>query len=222
MSSLARSVKNFARPAPVTATLLLLNVLAFAITVLQSRSLMHPLQASSFAEHGILYAPYMHAPIEWLRALSALFLHIDPTHLGFNMLMLFLIGREVERGLGSIPYLGAYLACGMGGSLAVMLQAPLSPTVGASSSLYGLMAILLAFSIRNRTQVTAALVLIAVNFGYSLITPNVSLWGHIGGFAVGVLLGALMFSRLRFRLWVWGVMAVEVFGVAMVGNALAV
>lgn len=220
MSSLARSARNVVRQAPMTAMLLALNLLAYAITALQSRSLKYPLEGSSFAEQGILYAPYMHRPIEWLRAFSAMFLHIDPTHVGFNMLMLFLIGREVERGLGSAPYLGAYLACGLGGSLAVMLQAPLSPTVGASGAIYGLMAILLAFSIRNRTQVTPALVLIAVNFGYSLITPNVSLWGHVGGFLIGAVLGALMVSSLRFRVWVWGVVLIEAVSVAVVGNTM--
>ncbi|AZA08177.1 rhomboid family intramembrane serine protease [Corynebacterium pseudopelargi] len=220
MSSLTQSIKRFARPAPVTAVILGFNLLAYAFSAVQSRSWLSPLDASSFAQDGILYAPLMHQPIEWLRAITSSFLHIDPTHLGFNMLMLILIGREVEKTLGSVAFLGTYLACGVGGSLAVMLQAPLAPTVGASGALYGLMAVFVAICMRTRSQVTPALVLIAVNFGYTLITPNISLWGHIGGFFSGAVIGLLFFTRFRLSHMVWVLFGAELLAVAYVGNSM--
>lgn len=69
---------------------------------------------------------------------------------------------------------------------------PLAPTVGASGAVYGLMAIFVAMSYRLRRDLTAPLILIAVNVGYSLLMDGVSLWGHLGGLLTGCVLGIVL------------------------------
>lgn len=63
----------------------------------------------------ILWPKKMDTPAEYYRLLSSGFIHADWIHLIFNMLALFLFGREIERifailGMPSILFLILYLA----------------------------------------------------------------------------------------------------------------
>ena len=58
---------------------------------------------------------------EWWRVLTAGFLHIGPMHLVFNMLALYVLGRDLETVLGRGRFLAVYLIALLGGSAAVML-----------------------------------------------------------------------------------------------------
>jgi membrane associated rhomboid family serine protease len=78
------------------------------------------------------------------------FLH-DPrnlAHIGFNMLALYMFGREIERYVGPWRLLACYLASVVTAALAQLVvqslpQAQLEPTLGASGGVFGL---LLAFA----------------------------------------------------------------------------
>ena len=77
---------------------------------------------------------------EWWRLLTAGFLHIGPIHLLFNMLALWVLGRDMEAVLGHGRFLAVYLISLLGGSAAVMLfYAPSSEVAGASGAVFGLM-----------------------------------------------------------------------------------
>ena len=52
-------------------------------------------------------------------------------------------------------------------------------------ALYMLMAVLVATASRRSTDLRAPLALVAVNVAYTLLSPAVSLWGHLGGLAAG-------------------------------------
>src|SRR5207237_2421728 len=69
---------------------------------------------------------------EWWRLLTCCFVHFGLLHLGMNMLLLYLIGPQVERLWGRWRYLYLYLAAGLGGSGAAMLNNPLVHLAGAS------------------------------------------------------------------------------------------
>jgi len=83
--------------------------------------------------------------------LSYMFLHTEPMHLLFNMLALFFFSFEVERQMGSIPFLFFYLASGIGAGLLSFVSYILTGTMsvfllGASGAIY---AVLLAFACFN-------------------------------------------------------------------------
>lgn len=189
-------MRRYFHRAPVTVALSALIVLVYLITAVQSRSLEQNWVDSSLANAWILFAPAMHDPIGLLRAVGSMFIHLGASHLAMNIFMLVILGPEIERRLGSGLFAGAYLASGLGGSLAVMMMDPLAPTAGASGALYGLMALVVGMSVRSRMDLRAALVLVGINLLYSLVARDVSLWGHVGGLLVGAVLSwPLVFVR---------------------------
>jgi membrane associated rhomboid family serine protease len=77
-----------------------------------------------------------------------MFLHGGFFHLAFNMLMLFLFGRDVEDLMGGAAFARYYLLCGLAGAAASFVFLPVAPftmVVGSSAAIYGVM---LAFAVR--------------------------------------------------------------------------
>jgi membrane associated rhomboid family serine protease len=129
--------------APVTRTLLIINVVVSAIQYFTG-----PLLILPFALWPPASPQYPGAPsFEIWQLLTYGFLHGGLNHLFFNMLALYMFGGEVERLLGSRRYLQYYLACVVGAAIAQLIvvsrmaMEPV-PTLGASGGVFGL---LLAF-----------------------------------------------------------------------------
>ncbi len=57
----------------------------------------------------------------WWQLVTSQFTHVEPWHIGFNMLALFFLGPMLENVLGRWRFLALYLVSGMVGSAAVML-----------------------------------------------------------------------------------------------------
>lgn len=77
----------------------------------------------------------------WKPLFTAMFLHGDILHLGFNMLFLAVFGGGVERRLGPWRFLLFYFGCGIAASLAQIITSPTSyaPMIGASGAIAGVM-----------------------------------------------------------------------------------
>jgi len=145
----------------------------------------------------------------YLTLLSSMFMHGSWLHLGGNMLFLWIFGDNVEHRAGRLPYLVAYLAAGLVGSVAQILSDPSSqiPSLGASGAISGVLGAYLILFPRNRVtafvfrflvQIPALAAIgmwIAVQVISSLADPTgaggVAYLAHIGGFAAGVLAGLL-------------------------------
>ncbi len=179
------NIRNLFRNAPATAVITAACVVLFIASAAQAGSLTNTVGGSDIGADLVLFGPFAAQPMGWTRALTAGFLHLDVTHLFVNVLMLALIGTEVERFVGSGPYLVAYTAGLLGSSAAVLAMNFSTPTVGASGALYTLMAVLVGVAYRRHTDLRAPFLFVALNLLYSLITPSVSLWGHVGGLLVG-------------------------------------
>lgn len=176
------------RQAPASTSISLAVIAVYIITAFQSRSIQNNLWDSSIADDWILWAPKMADGFGPLRAIGGMFLHLGPGHMLLNLVLLWLLGRELENYFGPALFSVLYFAGGIGASAAVVWFDPLSPTAGASGAVYSLMALLVGlFAIRG-ADLRAPLALIAVNLGYTFIAVNVSLWGHLGGLIVGALL----------------------------------
>jgi membrane associated rhomboid family serine protease len=98
------------------------------------------------------FAPFELVPSDvlsrgWLWQFATyLFLHDAGSvwHLVFNMLMLWMFGKDLEIGWGKQRFLQFYFVCGMGAGLCVVLGHLLfgnvhSRTIGASGAIYGLL-----------------------------------------------------------------------------------
>ncbi|MCK7637230.1 rhomboid family intramembrane serine protease [Corynebacterium pygosceleis] len=188
--------RDLYRQAPVSAATVALIVLIFTVTAVQSRSLTDNLSGSGLGDAWILYLPLMDgSPLGPLRALGSSLLHLGVGHMLVNTVLLYLIGRETERTFGSPLTAGVLVTGALGASAAVLWLGPANPTVGASGAVYALMAVFVAVAhARRDAQVGGALALIGVNLAYTLMSPGVSLWGHVGGLGAGVLISVVLFG----------------------------
>ena len=139
----------------------------------------------------------------WLwQLVTYAFLHspVMYSHNLFNLLMMWMIGGDLERHWGGRKYLTYWLVCGIGAGVCVTLAGAFrgvtTPTIGASGAIYGVLLaygtifaerrllFMLLFPIKARTM---AWILFAIAFVSSL-TPQgdrVSQVAHLGGMAVG-------------------------------------
>lgn len=127
------------------------------------------------------------------RFITPIFLHGSLLHIGFNMYALYVLGPELERHFGHIPFVFLYLVSGFAGIvLSFLLTA--NASLGASTAIFGLMGAQGVFVYRNRklfgrraqTMLRSIMQIAAINLLIGL-TPGIDNWGHLGGLAGGVL-----------------------------------
>jgi rhomboid protease GluP len=199
---------NWLDEAPVTRTLLALNVCVFVVQVVVSRS------AFNFPQILALGASYPLATVgegRYETLVTACFLHGNPLHLAFNMLALWQAGPLVERAVGSARMAPMYLVAGACGNLLSVLHGwfagPVGPTVGASGAISGVIAAALVIGLRTvgwRHPLTQAmakwlgLVILFGLFAKNLTGENVDNAAHIGGALAGAAIAALWRRGYRY------------------------
>ncbi|NJO97737.1 MAG: rhomboid family intramembrane serine protease [Pleurocapsa sp. CRU_1_2] len=158
---------------------------------------------------------------EAVTPITSQFLHAGFTHVGFNMLFLYIFGNNVEEQLGRAKFLLFYLACG---ALAVMAQWFFSsmssvPSLGASGAIAGVMgAYILKFPQAKIVtviplgfffplfripavyflgfwfveQALNGVASFEVNASVGMESGGVAYWAHAGGFIAGAILGPIL------------------------------
>jgi membrane associated rhomboid family serine protease len=127
-------------------------------------------------------------PHGWYRLVTAMFLHEDLLHIGFNMFALYLIGTPVEQYLGRARYLGLYFVSGLAGSAGALLQTPTTPVLGASGAIFGILGAMLILEWQVTGRLAGnAMTWIVINLVISFAIPNISWGGHVGGLIGGIL-----------------------------------
>lgn len=155
----------------------------------------------------------------WATLVTSMFLHGGLTHLGGNMLFLWIFGPNVEDRLGHAGYLIFYLACGTLAGLAQVLAAPASrlPMVGASGAIAAVLGAyfllfptsrvltLIFLFIFVRLVYLPAVLFLGLWFVLQLVslpegmTGGVAFAAHVGGFVAGLVLVWLFGARPRSR-----------------------
>jgi membrane associated rhomboid family serine protease len=157
---------------------------------------------------------------EWWRIFTVVLLHGSLMHILFNMWALYVLGPQIERGVGTWPFVTLYLAsAGVGGAFAFYLGGPNDVAVGASGAIFGLFGIWLSWALHRRNTMqgrallTQLIVLLAINAGIAFIYRNISWQAHLGGLIAGFLIGEI-WSRIQgpnaqaMRAWVGVAVAV--------------
>ena len=203
-------------PRSMTTTLIIINVVAFVVTLL-SRDIGRTVLEWLAIVPGTLSRPWM-----WYRFLTYGFLHspINVMHVAFNMFGLFIFGRIIERRLGRTEFLAFYLAAVvvsgiLGAALSVLLGQGGAAVIGASGAVVAL-AILFAFFYPNQTILVmfilpmpawvAAIAFVAIDLfgainaatGANLISTRTAYTVHLAGAAFGAVyyLQKISFTRL--------------------------
>ncbi|MGH3903882.1 MAG: rhomboid family intramembrane serine protease [Pseudonocardiaceae bacterium] len=206
--------------AVVVPLLVAINVVVFAITVAQAGSLASNSGAGLFQQWGLW--PTAVAGGELWRLFTSGFLHFGPIHLAFNMIALWVIGRDLEQVLGWVRFLVVYLVSLLGGSLAVFLfENETTTTAGASGAVFGLMGGLAVVLLRLRRRPGPVLTIIALNVVISFVVPGLSILGHLGGLAFGAAVTAgMVYAPRERRLAVQAAAVLVLLGVVVAGVIL--
>ena len=201
----------------VIPVLIAINTVIFAVTVAQSRSLNNNAYAPLFQQWGLW--PTAVAEGAWWRLFTSGFLHFGPIHLAFNMIALWVIGRDLEQVLGRARFVVVYLLSLLGGSLAVFLfAAENSMTAGASGAVFGLMGGLAVVLLRLRRSPGPALTVILLNVVISFVVPGISIYGHLGGLVFGAVVTAgLVYAPRDRRVAVQAVTVLALMAMVVVG-----
>jgi membrane associated rhomboid family serine protease len=171
--------------APVTYTLIAINFLIYVLGASQGGGVNSP--GGSLYAKLWLDAPQLHDG-GWWRLVTTMFLHASVLHIAFNMLALWVIGRQVEQYLGSARYIGLYFVSGLAGSAGALLQTP-GVTVGASGAIFGILGSMLIIEWQVTGRLAGnAMTLIVINLVFSFAVPGISWGGHVGGLIGGILI----------------------------------
>lgn len=171
---------------------------AVTITLIVSCVVVWLLQRLSYT---INFAVTLFPDLAWIqpwRLITSAFAH-DPrtfTHILFNMLMLFILGRQLEAMLGKAKYLTIYLLSALGGSVFFVLLAPSTVgAVGASGAIFGLFGAYFVTAALNKQPILPYAVLLGANVVMALI-PGVAWQAHLGGLVIGA---ATMYTLTKTR-----------------------
>ena len=222
-----------------TITLITINVVVFAISNIEP-SLLVPGASSVYeVQRALALTPVMLVRGEniWT-VFTAMFMHGDLLHLFGNMLFLFVFGGAVESAMGSKKFIVFYFLAGLAAdvfhvlSIAlipkeyllthVMMNPWVTPTLGASGAISGVMGAYIIYYPRTRVTFIypifiiplilylPAWVYVTLWFIFQLIMGLISLfgfvtgiayWAHIGGFITGIAL-APYFLDPRIKMWI--------------------
>lgn len=173
---------------PATYLLIAVNVIVFLVEIAQSGGGLLSEQGSRFIADFALYGPSV-AEGEWYRLVTSGFLHANLMHVGFNMLILFFLGRLLEPALGTPRFLALYFASLLAGSLGALVLDPNALTLGASGAVFGLAAATFIIARGRGLDTLASQIgfLILFNLFFSLASARISLGAHLGGLIGGAI-----------------------------------
>jgi membrane associated rhomboid family serine protease len=141
--------------------------------------------------------------------ISYAFLHGNVTHIGFNMLGLWMFGAEIERYVGPKRLLACYFASVVTAALTqlfvpMLFGAPPAPTIGASGGVFGLLlAYALMFPTRKVVPLIPPIPMPAWLFAtiYAGIELFLGVTGTLSGIAHFAHLGGMIGSALVVMQW---------------------
>lgn len=141
------------------------------------------------------------------------FLHGGLIHLALNMLALFLFGRAIIERVGTRRFVLAYAISILGGAVAfALLGNGITPMVGASGALFGLLGVWSCWDYLDKRFYRASwwetarplVYLLLYNLAFMLLLQGKLAWeAHLGGFVTGWILalfwGRPIYRRIRAR-----------------------
>ena len=208
------------RQAGVTQALIAANVAIFIAITVAARG--------RWQDQGVLLdfgaLPAFLPRSQWWRLITAMFVHVGPFHLLFNMYALMIFGPAVESRYGRFRFLALYLVAGfLGSASSLLLTSGLGVRAGASGGVFGILGAWIAFYLRHRNargagdQLRSLFFLVGINLfiGVSL-RGSIDNFAHLGGLVGGFIAGAALEQATRRR------QPTEQRAIALAGYALVI
>ena len=183
-----------------TIILIAINVIAFLALSFTGMTE----NAEFMLEHGAMYVPYMLEGEENYRLVTSMFMHFDMDHLLNNMLMLAVIGWNLEYEIGKIKFLIVYFGSGLCGNILSaygdILTGEYAVSAGASGAVFGIVGALLYVALRNKGQIgeisgRGLVFMVILSLYYGFRSSGVDNLAHIGGLAAGFFLAILLYWK---------------------------
>jgi rhomboid protease GluP len=162
----------------VTYSLIVANVIIFVILQVDGQPAYTLLSQTGYGFFGG----------DWWQPVTAMFVHFDIFHIGFNMIALYYFGRLNEISYSKGEYIAIYFAAGLLGNLVSLFVIPLNvETGGASGAIFGLVG---SYAARNHNLVNIMLALVYALFIFIESSgPGVNVYAHLVGIVTGFVLG---------------------------------
>jgi membrane associated rhomboid family serine protease len=179
---------------PATIILIAINVVVYLIEVAKGHGGLGELGIETIYEMGALWGPAVHEGHQWWRIITSGFVHVSIFHIGFNMLLLYFMGRLLEPAIGWLRFTFLYFACLIAGSFVALWFTPDSVSAGASGAIFGLLGAAFVIARGRRLEQVAGQVgmLIVINLVFTFAEAGISVGAHIGGLVAGVIAGLLI------------------------------
>ena len=131
------------------------------------------------------------------RLVSSSLLHIGTWHIISNVTATLIVGYAVESQLGSLKTALCFIGSAFVSGLYMAFVYKLHEGEGASTGIYGLIAVFVMLAIKNGTVFfspvpTIALIVLAIYTVGGMLVGKATAWEHISGFAGGLLMGFIL------------------------------
>ena len=184
----------------MTVLLAAVNVIVFLALSIQGMTE----DAEFMLHHGAMYVPYVAEGDEYYRLFTCMFLHFGFEHLMNNMVVLLIVGWNLEMAVGKVKYLFLYIGSGLCGNVVSAIwdirTGEYAVSAGASGAVFGMISGLLYVALRNRGRIgdisgrgIAFMVIVTLYYGFS--NTGVDNAAHVGGLLSGFLLAVLLYRK---------------------------
>lgn len=186
--------------APCTILLAVSNIIVFF--VLTSRGMTE--EGEFLLKQGAMYVPYVVERGEYYRLFISMFMHFGFEHLLNNMVMLLVIGWNLEQETGKIKFLMIYVLSGFCGNVLSAYHDihihEFSVSAGASGAIFGIIGALLYVVIRNKGRVRdisgrSLIFMVALSLYFGFLNGGVDNYAHIGGLLSGFVLAVILYRK---------------------------
>jgi membrane associated rhomboid family serine protease len=180
---------------PATMVLIAINVVVYLVEIAKSSGgLTHEMGVQVIYEMGALWGPAVHELGDWWRIVTSGFVHVSIFHIGFNMLLLYFMGRLLEPAIGTLRFVVIYFVCLLAGSFVALWFSPDTVSAGASGAIFGVLGATFVIARGRKLEAVAGQIgfLILFNLVFTFADGNISVGAHVGGLVAGVLCGLLI------------------------------
>ena len=131
---------------------------------------------------------------------TSMFIHVSIVHLLGNMFFLLIFGLRAEELFSLKEYLLIYFLSGLTGNLLTLLFGLDMVSAGASGAIFGMFGACIIYVRRAIGQSIISALLYAFFLFMISSGPSVNVFAHLGGLAVGLLIGYALAATRRFRM----------------------